>query len=125
MFRWFRPELPEQFYDVQSEVRPIHRPSLIWIFVIPLFLGSVGVFGASYYLYAEKTMERNAISIDFVDNGVKTCSMLSVKSNPVLEVQIMQSTSVWKREEASVVSNGFRLGFEYLYFASQKCSSGG
>jgi hypothetical protein len=38
------PHLPDQVYDVQAEVRPIHKPALIWTAVVPMFIASVAVF---------------------------------------------------------------------------------
>jgi hypothetical protein len=38
------PHLPDQVYDVQAEVKPIHKPALIWTAVVPMFIASVAVF---------------------------------------------------------------------------------
>jgi hypothetical protein len=36
MFKAWVPHLPDQVYDVQAEVKPIHKPALIWSAVIPM-----------------------------------------------------------------------------------------
>ena len=73
------PHLPDQVYDVQAEVKPIHKPSLIWAAVAPMFVGSVIVFGFCIEYYKDVTVTVTSIEAG-LDAGAN-CSMLGVQSD--------------------------------------------
>ena len=83
----FLPKLPEQVYDVQATVKPIHKKTVIWTFLVPIIVSVAAIFAYCLFEYYDgQTLKVTEIGIEFMPSkpgavGDVTCKMLGLASN--------------------------------------------